>query len=117
MALFSKLFGGDKDAKPETPQHEREFERIEAGESTVTILSTGKTYPINDISLGGLSLKGYDGQLHSNQYFQFKLSAAKNGSTKEIEGMATVVRVKNDHLAAKFPPQPRLRTFLREFFD
>ena len=116
MALFSKLFGGDKDAKA-AGEHQREFERVSANESTLTILSTGKTYPINDISLGGLSINGYDGQLHSNQYFQFKLVAAKNGSTKETEGMATVVRVKNDHLAAKFPPQPRLRTFLREFFD
>jgi hypothetical protein len=117
MALFSKLFGGDKDAQAENGPHQREFERVSANESTLTILSTGKTYPINDISLGGLSINGYDGTLHSNQYFQFKLVAAKNGSAKETEGMATVVRVKNDQLAAKFPPQPRLRTFLREFFD
>jgi hypothetical protein len=116
MALFSKLFGGDKDAKPEA-EHQREFERVAANESTLTILSTGKTYPINDISLGGLSINGYDGQLHSNQYFQFKFVGLKNGQPRETEGMATVVRVKNDQLAAKFPPQPRLRTFLREFFD
>jgi hypothetical protein len=116
MALFSKLFGGDKDAGTGA-QHEREFERVAAAESTVTILSTGKTYPVNDISLGGLSINGYDGQLHSNQYFQFKFVGVKNGRPVEAEGMATVVRVKNDHLAAKFPPQPRLRSFLRDFFD
>jgi hypothetical protein len=55
--------------------------------------------------------------LHSNQYFQFKFVGMKNGAPMEAEGMAIVVRVKNDHLAAKFPPQPRLRTFLRDFFE
>ena len=113
MALFSKILGGgDKEQKPE---HAREFERVSVDGSTITILSTGKTYALNDISLGGFSLNTYDGSLRGNQYFQFKLNSVKDGAAHEAEGMATVVRVKNEMLAAKFPPQPRLRDFLREF--
>ena len=43
--------------------------RIAADESTVTILSTGKTYPVNDISLGGLSINGYDGLARINAHW------------------------------------------------
>ena len=38
-----------------------------------------------------------------------------DGQPAEAEGFANVVRVKDEMLAAKFPPQPRLKAFLRDY--
>jgi hypothetical protein len=117
MSLFSKILGSDK--KDETPDgaSAREHERLSADGLLLVITSSGQKYEINDISAGGVSIRGYEGKLHGNQYFEFKLLGTKGDKTFEETGMAIVVRVKDETLAAKFPPQPKLRQFLREYYN
>ena len=121
MSWFSKLKGGDakgdggKDAGSET--NVREHERVIGVEATVAILdhNVNVRYAVADVSEGGFRLSGYDGILKGNQYFEFRLFGSLNGENVEVDAIANVVRVKDGFLAAKFPPQPRLRTFLRDF--
>lgn len=117
MSLFSKLIGGDKKDEKADGASAREHERVSADGLLLTISSSGQKYEINDISAGGVSIRGYEGKLHGNQYFEFKLTGIKGDKTLEESGMAIVVRVKDETLAAKFPPQPKLRQFLREYYE
>jgi hypothetical protein len=117
MSLFSKLMGSDKNEEKPDGASAREHERVSANGMSLTIISSGRKYEINDISAGGVSVRGYEGKLHGNQYFEFKLTGTKDDRTFEESGMAIVVRVKDEILAAKFPPQPRLRQFLREYYS
>jgi hypothetical protein len=117
MSLFSKIIGGDKKEEKPDGASAREHERLSADGISLTIMSTGQKYGLNDISPGGVSIRGYEGKLHGNQYFEFKLTAQKGDQTMAQTGMAIVVRVKDENLAAKFPPQPRLRQFLRDFYS
>jgi len=117
MGLFSKLTGGggDKD-KPQ-----REFDRVTGSGETVEILidnsGSGKPYELLDVSLGGFAITGYEGKLHGNQYFEFKFCGKKKDEPAEITGFANIVRVKNGMLAAKFTPQPRVKSFLRKYIN
>ncbi len=117
MSLFSKILGGDKKDEKADGASAREHERLAADGMSLVITSSGQKYEINDISAGGVSIRGYEGKLHGNQYFEFKLIGNKGDKTFEEAGMAIVVRVKDETLAAKFPPQPRLRQFLREYYN
>jgi hypothetical protein len=129
MAWFSKLTGGKEKeekpqekaevAKPDAPQ--REFERFAGAGERVTMLQDGRafggSYEVRDLSLGGFAIGGYDGNLRGNQYFEFRFSCVKDGKPAEIDGFANVVRVKDGMLAAKYPPQPRLRAFVRDYLE
>jgi len=116
MSWFSKLGGGDKNDKPP-----REFDRFTGSGETIEILidnsGSGKPYDLLDVSLGGFAIKGYDGTLHGNQYFEFKFCGQKAGEPAEISGFANIVRVKEGMLAAKFTPQPRVKSFLRDYIQ
>lgn len=117
MSLFSKLTGSDKKSGDDKPKPERQSERIEGKGERVAILPQNKTYEILDFSLGGFCLTGYDGTLKGNQYFEFKFLGNKNGDVVEAEGFANVVRAKDDLLACKFPPQPRLKRFMADYLN
>lgn len=114
MSWFSKIGGGDKKDKPP-----REFDRYTGSGETIEVLidnsGSGKSYDLLDVSLGGFAIKGYDGPLHGNQYFEFKFCGQKNDAPAEITGFANIVRVKDGMLAAKFTPQPRVKSFLRDY--
>ncbi len=113
MSWFKKITGGGDD-KPQ-----REFDRYTGTGETIEILidnsGSGKAYDLLDVSLGGFAIKGYDGPLHGNQYFEFKFCGTTDGKPAEISGFANIVRVKEGMLAAKFTPQPRVKTFLRAY--
>ncbi len=110
-------FGKSKDKGNDGPQ--REFERIRCEDETMTLLtesgSDGATFGLLDVSLGGFAITGYEGPLHGNQYFEFRFNGDLSGDTQHIEGFATVVRVKEGMLAAKFTPQPRIKAFFRDY--
>ncbi len=117
MGWFSKITGGgEKKDKPE-----REFDRYTGTGETVEILvdnsGSGKPYELLDVSLGGFAIKGYEGTLHGNQYFEFKFCGRKLDAPAEISGFANIVRVKEGMLAAKFTPQPRIKAFLRDYIN
>lgn len=116
MALFSKLLGSNKEPAEESDV-KREHNRFEADAERITVLSTEDVYELVDFSLGGFCLKDYEGDLRGNQYFDFKFVGVKDGEPTEVEGVATVVRVKKNQLAAKFPPQPKLRTFFKDYMN
>lgn len=113
MAWFKKDKGGD-DNKREHVRHESKGEKV-------AMVNNGKAssrlYDLLDISIGGFCLTGYDGNLKGNQYFEFQLSAPIDGKDTKADGFATVVRVKDGKLAAKFTPQPRLKKFLRDYLE
>jgi len=113
MALFK--FGKKEDRAEEGPQ--REFDRVEGDSERIVILSTNTEYELADFSLGGFCLRDYEGNLRGNQYFDFKFVGKKDGEAVEVEGVATVVRVKKQRLAAKYPPQPRLWNFFRDYMN
>ena len=113
MAWFKKKDGdGDKPV--------REHERYESQGETITMLqdsgTDGETYDLLDVSMGGFAIKGYDGRLKGGQYFEFRFNGEVNGEQMTVEGFANIVRVKEGMLATKFTPQPRLKTFFREYF-
>lgn len=120
MGWFSKLTGGDGGSgDKEKPQ--REFDRYTGAGETIEILidnsGSGKPYDLLDVSLGGFAISGYEGTLHGNQYFEFKFCGSRDDKPAEIAGFANIVRVKNGMLAAKFTPQPRVKTFLRDYIN
>ncbi len=115
MAWFKKSGGDDKKKK----QPERAHDRVECHGETISIIweagGDGPSYPALDISLGGFAVSGYDGNLHGNQYFEFRFNGSLNNEEASVEGFANVVRVKNGMLAAKFPTQPRLKAFITNY--
>ncbi len=117
MGWLSKLTGGGNDQ--EKPQ--RQFDRYTGSGETIEILidtsGSGKPYELLDVSLGGFAIKGYEGTLHGNQYFEFKFCGTTADGPAEITGFANIVRVKNGMLAAKFTPQPRVKSFLRDYIS
>ncbi|OHC76531.1 MAG: hypothetical protein A3G18_13240 [Rhodospirillales bacterium RIFCSPLOWO2_12_FULL_58_28] len=116
MAFFSKT--PDPDKKPSADSKPvREHDRIEGKGEKVAILPSSKTFNVLDFSMGGFCIKGYDGKLHGNQYLEFKFFGAKDGKDVKTEGFATVVRAKDDFLAVKFTPQPRLKQFFLDYLD
>lgn len=132
MSWFSKITGGKEkeEEKPATAAAEapkpaaapdREFQRFAGAGERVTLLQNGAVYgavyEVKDLSLGGFSVGGYEGTLRGNQYFEFRFSCTKDGKTAEIDGFANVVRVKDGMLAAKYPPQPRLKAFIRDYLE
>ena len=122
MSWFSKLTGGkdeaDKSAAP-APTNPREHERFAgSGERLLLCVDstpTGEEFPIKDVSSGGFAVSGYNGPLKGNQYFEFRFMCQIEGAAREFDGITNVVRVKDGMLAAKFTPQPRIRTFMREY--
>ncbi len=115
MAWFGKKKEGGGDNKPP-----REHERYDAQGETMTLLqdsgADGKTYELLDVSMGGFAVRGYDGRLKGGQYFEFRFNGDMKGEDAKVDGFANIVRVKDGMLAAKFTPQPRLKTFFREYF-
>lgn len=118
MAWFKKKNDGEE--KPGGAA-KREFDRYVCDGETICFLEDsgdgGPPYLALDISFGGFAIKGYDGNLHGNQYFEFRFTAEKDGEPHLIEGFGSVVRVKDGMLAAKFTPQPRLKNQIRDFID
>jgi len=110
MSFFSKVTGGDKDGNPD-----RDDERIEADGESVSILPSKEKYEVVDYSLGGFCVKGYEGKLRGKQYLEFRFFGNKGGEEVKADGVATVIRVKDGELAVKFPPQPRLKIFLKDY--
>lgn len=113
MAWFGKKKSGD-----DKPQ--REHERYEGQGETITVLQDSGadmgTYNLLDVSMGGFALNGYEGRLKGGQYFEFRFNGDINGEEAKVDGFANIVRVKDGMLAAKFTPQPRLKTFFRDYF-
>lgn len=111
-------FGKKKDSGGDKPT--REHERYEGQGETITVLQDSGadlgTYTLLDVSMGGFAVKGYEGRLKGGQYFEFRFNGDVKGETREVDGFANIVRVKDGMLAAKFTPQPRLKTFFREYF-
>jgi len=117
MSWLKKITGGD--TKNEKPK--REFDRY-AGQGEVVIVGVddagrGDEFPLLDVSHGGFAVKEYQGRLHGNMYFEFKFKGNIDGKSVDITGFANVVRVKDGMLAAKFPPQPKLKAFLRDYLE
>ena len=116
MSFFSKLTGSDdKDKKQQKPV--RLHDRIKAEGEFVRIFPSNKDYTLLDYSLGGFCVGNYDGRLKGNQYLEFKFHGQKDGEELKIEGVAAVVRAKGEMLAVKFPPQPKLKKFLRNYVE
>ncbi|NQV98658.1 MAG: hypothetical protein HQ483_03080 [Rhodospirillales bacterium] len=117
MNWFSKISGGGS----KTDKPPREFDRYTGSGETVEILidnsGSGKSYELLDVSFGGFAIKGYEGTLHGNQYFEFKFCGKNAKGPAEITGFANIVRVKDGMLAAKFTPQPRVKSFLRDYIN
>ena len=111
MAWFGK-----KD-KPPQREHDRYAGKGEKVEILINNAESGKPYELLDVSMGGFALTGYDGNLHGNQYFEFKFCGETKGTPAEITGFANIVRVKEGMLAAKFTPQPLLKTFFRDYIQ
>lgn len=127
MSWLSKLTGGkpgeekpaeEKPAEAPAAGTGREHERYQGKGERLRILEEPGPdpvgYELGDISMGGFRIVGYVGKLHGNQYVEFVLTAERDGKTVTCEGFANVVRVKDDFLAAKFTPQPRVKRFLEE---
>jgi hypothetical protein len=117
MSWLKKITGGDKSKKAPP----REFDRMASQGETVSVgvddLGRGPEYQLLDVSLGGFAVKGYEGRLHGNMYFEFKFNGKIDEEAAEIMGFANVVRVKDGMLAAKFPPQPKLKAFFINYFE
>jgi len=117
MSWLKKITGGGK-TQDKPP---REFDRISGQGETVAVgiddAGRGPEFTLLDVSLGGFAVKGYDGRLHGNMYFEFRFIGEINGESAEISGFANVVRVKDGMLAAKFTPQPKLKTFFLNYFE
>ena len=113
MAWFGK--------KKKDGASQREFDRVKCETETMTMItesgSDGPSFKLLDVSLGGFALTGYEGPLHGNQYFEFRFNGDMHEDDVHIEGFANVVRVKDDFLAAKFTPQPRIKAFFRDYID
>lgn len=119
MAFFDKLLGKGDDA-PKKGSDQRVHERFPANGERVTMLRDGRAtqhaFDLQDMSEGGFCLKGYDGEMKAGQYFEFRLTGAPDRGAPEADGFATVVRgFGEDKLACKFPPQPRLKKFMRDY--
>jgi len=117
MSWLKKITGGDK-PQSKSP---REFDRFPAQGETVAVgiddAGRGPEFVLLDVSMGGFAVKGYEGRLHGNMYFEFKFIGDIAGEKAEVSGFANVVRVKDGMLAAKFTPQPKLRDFFRDYFE
>ena len=120
MGLFDKITGKGDGDKPKGG-NQRAHERHPAQGERVTMLNNGKAtdqgYELVDISEGGFCLGGYEGKMRSGQYFEFRLTGAPDKGAPEAEGFAEIVRVFDTKAACKFPPQPRLKKFLRDYLD
>ena len=116
MSFFSKLTGSKDKAKKQQTQ-KRLHERVQSKGEFVRILPSRKDYQLLDYSLGGFCIGNYDGRLKGNQYLEFKFCGLKDGEDVNVEGVAAVVRAKDELLAVKFPPQPKLKKFLRNYID
>lgn len=99
----------------------REFDRVKCVTETMTMIdesgTDGKSFKLLDVSIGGFALTGYEGPLHGNQYFEFRFNGDMDDKDVHIEGFANVVRVKDDFLAAKFTPQPKIKNFFQAYID
>jgi hypothetical protein len=117
MAWFKKKNDG---AKADGAVN-REHDRVRCDSETMTMItesgSDGLDYVLLDVSLGGFAMTGYEGPLHGNQYFEFRFNGELDNSETKVEGFATVVRVKDGMLAAKFTPQPRIKAYFRDYID
>lgn len=115
MAWFGKKKdeGGDKPVRAD--------ERYESQGETITLLQDtgdeGESYQMLDVSMGGFAVKGYEGRLKGGQYFEFRFNGNLEGEDAKVDGFANIVRVKDGMLAAKFTPQPRIKTFFRDYFS
>ena len=117
MAFFDKLMGGGD--KADKPQNQRAHERYAGQGETVTMLrdgrATSKVFDLVDVSEGGFCISGVEDPMKSGQYFEFRLTGLNEKGKPEADGFATVVRAFDSKLACKFPPQPRLKKFLRDY--
>lgn len=123
MGWFSKKKedAAPADAAKPAGEQQREFQRYEGqGERVILVGDRAcpkEGYELRDVSLGGLAINKYDGALRGGQYLEFRLTVEKDGKSKTAEGFANVVRVTDTFLACKFPPQPKLKKFLREYLN
>lgn len=104
------LFGGKKS----DGDNKREHARYDASSDQVLIY--GETYPLGDLSEGGMRVTGYDDDLKANQYFEFHLTLHRGEVEQELRGHAKVVRQWDDQLACQFTkPQPELIFEVRDY--
>lgn len=109
MGMFG--FGKKKDG-----DNQREHDRIASKGEEVRIY--GETYPLGDLSEGGMRVTGYDDTLQANQYFEFHVILKPNGEVLELRGHAKVVRQWDDQLAVQFTkPQPDLVFEVRDYLE
>lgn len=110
---------GGKGSVEQQPQ--RQHERYEGKGEKVLLIGDRSCpkegYALRDVSLGGLAINDYGGALRGGQYLEFRLTVNMDGNDKKVEGFGNVVRVTDTFLACKFPPQPRLKKFLREYLN
>ncbi|NET39569.1 MAG: PilZ domain-containing protein [Cyanothece sp. SIO1E1] len=104
-------FGKKKDG-----DNKREHDRIATKGEEVRIY--GETYPLGDLSEGGMRVTEYNDMLQANQYFEFHLVLKPNGKDMELRGHAKVVRQWDDQLAVQFTkPQPDLVFEVRDYLE
>ena len=109
MAMFG--FGKKKDG-----DNQREHDHIATNGEQVRIY--GETYPLGDLSEGGMRVTSYDDTLQANQYFEFHVILKPNGEELELRGHAKVVRQWDDQLAVQFTkPQPDLVFEVRDYLE
>lgn len=111
MAWFKKK-GGEEDNR-------RQEDRFEATGETVNFLLTdgspGVEFTLTDISVGGFRVDKYQGPLTGGQYFEMRFVGELDGKKVTFDAFATCVRVTEVFMAAQFTPQPKVKTFLRDY--
>lgn len=103
--LMQSLFGTNSN------QDRRKHLRVEPNpKGSVEVMIDRTAYNVQNISISGFLIKGYDGSLIERQRFQFRYRFNFDGKIQEYSAEGMVVRLDNNGLAARVQPgQPAVR--------